>query len=161
VQLLYYRGLTECRASRFVSQGRGLAELMSRIDCRSGNTQIEKMLRHVRDEAGALRIGALVFVGDAMEEKEARLFALAGEIGLLGTKAFMFQEGNAERPAKAFREIARITGGAYAVFDTSAPSRLAALLSAAAAYAAGGHAALEKRALAGESAARLLLSQMR
>jgi hypothetical protein len=161
VQLLYYRGLTECRASPFVSQGRGLAELMSRIDCRSGNTQIEKILRHVRDETSAGKVGAFVFIGDAMEEKASKLYALAGEIGLRGTKAFMFQEGAAPIPAQAFREVARLTGGAYAAFDMGAPARLAALLAAAAAYAAGGHAALEKRALEGESAARLLLSQMR
>ena len=31
VQLVYFRGLNECRASSFVSGGRGLKELMSRI----------------------------------------------------------------------------------------------------------------------------------
>ncbi|MDB5571945.1 MAG: hypothetical protein JWN93_3128, partial [Hyphomicrobiales bacterium] len=61
----------------------------------------------------------------------------------------------------AFREIARLTGGAYAAFDASAPARLADLLSAAAAYAAGGRAALEKQARDGGAAARLLLGQMR
>src|SRR6267142_1053888 len=40
VQLVYYRGLAECRASRWGSQADRLAELMSRIDCRGGHTQI-------------------------------------------------------------------------------------------------------------------------
>ena len=31
VQLLYFRGLNECRASRWVSDGAGLGELMGRI----------------------------------------------------------------------------------------------------------------------------------
>lgn len=161
VQLLYYRGLAECRASPFVSQARTLIDLMSRIDCRSGSTQIEKVLAHVRDETRSARVGALVFVGDAMEERADRLFALAGELGLLGVKAFMFQDGENAVPAHVFREIARLTGGAYAIFDASAPSRLAALLAAAAAYAAGGRGALERQALEGGSAARLLLAQMR
>lgn len=162
VQLLYYRGFSECRASPFVSQGQGLAGFMSRIDCRSGNTQIEKVLRHIRDEAGATRIGAFVFVGDAVEEHEERLFALAGELGLLGVKGFVFQEGENAAPARVFREIARLTGGAYAIFDASAPARLASLLSAAAAYASGGRAGLERQALEdGNAAARLLLAQMR
>src|SRR5437588_12960502 len=40
VQLAYYRGLTECRASRFVSDARLLGGLMEKIDCRGGHTQI-------------------------------------------------------------------------------------------------------------------------
>src|SRR5688572_3557588 len=39
VQLVYYRGLTECRASPWVSQAERLGELMTRIDCRGGHTQ--------------------------------------------------------------------------------------------------------------------------
>ena len=63
---------------------------------------------------------------------------------------------------QAFRKIAQLTGGAYATFDLSAPDRLVALLSAAAAYAAGGRLALEFEARArGAVAADHLLSQMR
>src|SRR5258706_7222942 len=36
VQLVYYRGLAECRASSWVSQAERLAGLMERIDCRGG-----------------------------------------------------------------------------------------------------------------------------
>src|SRR5262249_44540434 len=39
VQLVYYRGLSECRASRWVSQAERLSALMERIDCRGGHTQ--------------------------------------------------------------------------------------------------------------------------
>jgi hypothetical protein len=161
VQLVYFRGFGECRASRFVSGGQGLAALMSKIDCRGGHTQIQKVLRHVRDEAKAARVGALVFVGDAMEERLDDLAAIAGELGLLGVKAFMFHEGDSVVAGSAFKEIARLTGGAYAAFDTNAPARLAALLAAAAAYAAGGRLALERKAAEGANEARLLLSQMR
>ena len=162
VQLVYYRGFNECRASPFLSQGQGLAGFMARIDCRSGHTQIEKVLRHIRDEAATMRIGAFVFVGDAVEESEECLFALAGELGLLGVKGFVFQEGENAAPARVFREIARLTGGAYAIFDASAPARLASLLSAAAAYASGGRSGLERLAIEdGNEAARLLLAQMR
>src|SRR5947209_6494996 len=34
VQLLYYRGLAECRASQWVSKAERLAALMEQIDCR-------------------------------------------------------------------------------------------------------------------------------
>jgi hypothetical protein len=160
VQLVYFRGMGECRASNFVSGGQGLAELMSRIEVRGGSTQIRKVLAHARDEARRAKVGALVFVGDAMEENPDRLAVLAGELALLGVKAFMFQEGRDPAARRTFGEIARLTGGAYGAFDTGASARLAALLRAAAAYAAGGQAALAREAAA-DPEARLLLSQMR
>src|SRR4029079_16888504 len=36
VHLVYYRGLGECRASRWVSDARQLGGLMEQIDCRGG-----------------------------------------------------------------------------------------------------------------------------
>jgi len=69
VQLVYFRGFGECRASRFVSGGEGLGALMSRIVCQGGRTQIGKVLRHALDESRSGRVGALVFIGDAMEER--------------------------------------------------------------------------------------------
>jgi hypothetical protein len=160
VQLVYFRGLNECRASNFVSGGQGLKELMSRIDVRGGSTQIRRVLAHARDEAKRAKVGALVFIGDAMEENPDTLASVAGELALLGVRAFMFQEGRDPAARRAFGEIARLTGGAYSAFDAGASDRLAALLRAAAAYAAGGHVALAREAEA-DPAARLLLSQMR
>ena len=160
VQLVYFRGFGECRASRFVSGGEGLGALMSRIVCQGGRTQIGKVLRHALDESHSGRVGALVFIGDAMEERIDALTASAGELGLLGVKAFMFQEGQDADVRHAYREIARLTGGAHAAFDSAAPQRLAELLAAAAAYAVGGRLELERRAGEGEGAARLLLSQI-
>jgi hypothetical protein len=160
VQLVYFRGFSECRASSFVSGGKGLGALMAKIDCRGGRTQIAKILRHALTEARSARVGALVFIGDAMEERIDELSADAGQLGLLGVKAFMFHEGPDKTAGAAFREIARLAGGAYAQFDQHAPRRLADLLAAAAAYAAGGIPELERRAKSGEGAALLLLSQM-
>lgn len=160
VQLVYFRGFGECRASRFVSGGEGLGALMAKISCRGGKTQIGRVLSHALDETRAQRVGALVYIGDAMEENPDALASTAGELGLLGLKAFMFQEGADLETQRAYREIARLTGGAHVAFDSSAPRRLAELLGAAAAYAVGGMLELERRAERGEGAARLLLSQM-
>ena len=160
VQLVYFRGAGECRASRFMSGGAGLQSAMAAIDCREGRTQIAKVLRHARTESAAQRVAALVFIGDACEESPIELSRLAGELGLLGVKAFMFQEGFDLVARLAFREIARVTGGAYATFDRSAPQKLAELLAAVAAYAVGGVRELERRAREGEAAAQLLLSQL-
>ena len=65
----------------------------------------------------------------------------AGALGLLGVPAFMFQEGDDLLPS-AFREIARLTRGAYCRFDRGAAHQLRELLRAVAAYAAGGLRAL-------------------
>ena len=86
------------------------------------------------------------------------LWAVAATAGAAGAKA-PWPSLQTLSPG-AFREIARLTGGAHATFDASAPHRLRELLGAVAAYAAGGLPALEKRAKAGADAARLLLAQM-
>jgi hypothetical protein len=158
VQLVYYRGYGECRASRWVSEATALRDLMTRIDVRGGQTQIGKVLSHARREAREHKVAAMVFVGDAIEEPVDALAQKAGELGLLGLRMFVFQEGHDSRVEAAFRDMARLTGGAYARFDTNAAGQLAQLLRAAAAYAAGGFKALEKR---GGAPDRLLLSQMR
>src|SRR5919198_1709048 len=161
VQLVYYRGLGECRASRWVSQAERLAALMERIDCRGGHTQIGKVIPHAKRETQATKVQALVFVGDAMEEKLDDLCHAAGELGLLGVPAFMFQEGFDPITEQAFREIARLTRGAYCRFDPGAAHQLAELLRAAAAYAAGGMRALADLSARRQSGAIKLLEQMR
>jgi hypothetical protein len=162
VQLVYYRGFSECKASRFVAGELSLASLKIKIGVGAGQTQIETVLRHVLDETRKAPVRALVFVGDAMEEHLDVLTGLAAEMGHLGVKAFLFQEGRDSVAEQAFRKIALMTGGAYATIDLSAPERLVALLSAAAAYAAGGRRALEYEArMRGAVAADHLLSQMR
>jgi hypothetical protein len=158
VQLIYFRGLGECRASRWASDTRTLRDLMTGIACRGGNTQIGKVLTHARREIAKRKVGVLVYVGDALEEPIDSLAAKAGELGLLGLRAFVFQEGRDPTVERGFREIARLTGGAYARFDTSAAGELSSLLRAAAIYATGGLKALEKK---GGSGGQLLLAQMR
>ena len=161
VQLVYYRGLSECRASRWVSQAERLGGLMERIDCRGGHTQIGKVIAHAKRETQVTKVQALVFVGDAMEEKLDHLCHAAGELGLLGVPAFMFQEGGDPITEQAFREIARLTRGAYCRFDPGAAHQLAELLRAAAAYAAGGMRALADLSARHQAGALKLLEQMR
>jgi hypothetical protein len=159
VQLVYFRGFSECRSSRWVADPQAFTALMTKIACRGGQTQIGRVLRHVRSEARQVPLKVLVYVGDAMEEPIDDLCATAGELGLLGVKAFMFHEGRDPDAARAFQEIARLTGGAYARFDTTAPRTLSDLLRAAAAYAAGGVEGLTRLA-AGNAQAQGLLTTM-
>lgn len=156
IQLIYYRGLAECRASSWVAEPERLGNLMSRIDCRGGHTQIGKVLAHARRESDGNKVAALVFVGDAMEEELDALCARAGELGLRSVPAFMFQEGYDPVCEQAFREIARLTRGAYCRFAPGAAHELAELLRAVAAYAAGGMKALAALQAHSDGATRLL-----
>ena len=159
VQLIYYRGIGECRASKWVSDATQLGSLMVKIDCRGGHSQIGKILAHTRRESERQKVQALVFVGDAMEEPIDDLCAAAGGLGLLGVPAFMFQEGGDPVAEKAFREIARLSRGAYCKFDPGSAAQLAELLRAVAAYAAGGMKALAN--LKGQRSAMKLLEQLK
>ena len=161
VQLVYFRGFNECRSSRWVSDGAGLGDLMARIACAGGHTQILKVLRHARAESERSKVQALVYVGDAMEEAIDDLAAAAGELGLLGVPAFVFQEGHDAVAERAFREIARLSRGAYCRFDVAAAHELAELLRAAAVYAAGGVKALADLSARRGAGAQKLLTQMR
>jgi hypothetical protein len=161
IQLVYYRGLAECRASSWIAEPERLGALMSRIDCRGGHTQIGKILTHARRENDSRKVAALVFVGDAMEESLDDLCARAGELGLRNVKAFMFQEGADPVCGGAFREIARLSGGAFCRFAPGAAHELAELLRAAAAYAAGGVKALADLKERHSAGAIKLLDQMK
>lgn len=162
VQLVYFRGAGECRASKWVSDPEALARLMTTVSCQGGYTQIRKVLSHARQEAERRRVNALVYVGDCMEEDIDGLCGRAGELALIGTPVFLFQEGFDAKAERAFREIARLTRGAYCRFDAGSARQLRDLLSAVAVYAAGGRSALERLSYQGAgSGARLLLEQMK
>jgi hypothetical protein len=158
MQLVYYRGLGECRASRWISGPQQLAKTMSQIMCEAGHTQIEKILAHAQKETKLLKVSALIFVGDAMEESPDSLAHEAGELGRLGVPAFMFQEGHNREVEHTFRNIALATHGAYCHFDNGSAKQLGQLLKAVAVFAVGGVAALE---VSKDAGAIKLLSQLR
>ena len=157
VQLVYFRGFGECRSSKWVGDAAQLRDLMVRIDCRGGHTQIAKVLKHARDETLRKPVSALVFIGDAMEENVDKLCQLGGELGMRKVPCFMFQEGGDAAAQTAFREIARLSGGAYLRFDGNAANALLNLLKAVAVYASGGMPALQKDK---SRESRLLLQQL-
>ena len=131
VQLVYYRGTDECRFSRWAGDANELAGTMTKVFCRAGTTQIEKILKHTRSENEREKVNAVVFVGDAVEESPRALYAVAAN---LGVPLFMFQEGDdlalhidqrgeivvtdsPQTVEQVFRELARLTNGAYGKFN--------------------------------------------
>lgn len=155
VQLVFYRGCGpgECKASRWISDGRVLAGLMSKVRCEAGETQIGKVLAHAQREDARQKVAALVFIGDCVEENHDTLCAAARQLNL---PVFLFQEGNDRHAAKVFGDIARLTQGAHCRFDRHSAKQLAELLGAVAACAAGGQQALKDMAGTSAGAVRLL-----
>ena len=143
VQLVFYRGFMECRASPWTSDAATLRRKMTSVNCLGGMTQIGRVLRHALKEESKQSVQALVFVGDCVEEQVDDLCAKAGELGLRGVPVFVFHEGREPIAEGVFREIARLSKGAYCRLDEASGDQLRQLLSAIAVFAAGGRAALE------------------
>jgi hypothetical protein len=161
VQLVYFRGFNECRASKWVSEPKELAKLMTTVECRGGNTQIGRTLAHVKKEIARNKVNAVIYVGDAMEENIDALCQSAGEIGMLGTPMFVFQEGQNRDAETAFKEMAKLSRGAYFKLNERSAHMLSELLSAVAVYAAGGKAALIAHAKSKGGGSNLLLGQLK
>lgn len=161
IQLVFFRGLGECKASGWVSETDVMMRLMRQVACVGGHTQIERVLKHTLAEARDGKVNALVYVGDCLEESPDDIALRAGELGLLGVPVFAFQEGGEPRAKACFQEMARLTRGAYCSFDSSSAATLRELLSAVAVYAAGGYRALEAYASRSGREVRALIGQMR
>ena len=143
IQLVFYRGFGEFVAGPWDSRAPDMLRRMQSVRCLAGQTQIATVLAHARAETGRGKVGALVFIGDCVEEDVDALGRVAGELGLLGVRAFLFHEGADAAARQAFEHIAKLTGGACCPFDRSSASQLRDLLAAVAVYAAGGRRALE------------------
>ena len=155
VQLVFFRGYGECKSSPWVSTSDDLVRRMTGVRCLGGRTQIRKVLRHTIRETDEKKVNALVYVGDCFEEDIDQVCDVAGELGVRGVPAFVFQEGN-----DPIKQIARLTGGAHCNFDLSSAKQLKDLLSAVAVFAAGGRPALENMSSAGD-AVRQITNQLR
>jgi hypothetical protein len=161
VQLVFYRGFRECKASKWYSNPQALAKVMTGVGCLGGQTQLGRILTHTIKETGRNRVNAVVFVGDAFEEDIDEVCHSAGQLGVLGVPVFLFHEGGDPLAARAFRQIAQLTKGAYCPFDAGSADRLKELLAAVAVYAAGGRKALlEFGKRSGGDGVRLLTSQI-
>ena len=146
MQVTYFRGLDEVRSSDWTGDARELQHFMGRIRCDHGHTKYARALAHVRGEHRRQAISAVVLIGDMLEEAPQTLYdSVAG----LGVPCFYFQEGSDPQLREgfkelwqAFREVARLTKGAYHAFDAGSIAQLRELLQAVAHYAAGGLTAL-------------------
>ena len=159
VQLAYFRGLGEFQASAFVARADALKQLMTAIDCRGGYTQIGKVLAHALAESKRGKVGALGLYrrchgGTAPTSLPPRL----ANSGCVACRCSCSRKGGMASPSATFKEIARISKGAWFRFDRNSAATLARLLSAVAVFASGGLKALEAR---GRPEDRLMIASLR
>jgi len=143
VQLAYYRGLMDFHYSAWVTQAKQLISQMTAIQCQAGRTQLGRLLQHILQEGRQHRVNAAIFIGDAVEEDSKALYKLAGQLGLLRTPLFIFQEGYDPEVQHVFNKIASLSGGACCHFDEGSVDQLRLLLGAVTSYARGGYRGLK------------------
>ncbi len=143
VQLIFYRGFGECKATPWVNSSMDLVRRMCSVICLGGRTQIRKIFQHTLRQNKIARVHALVFVGDCIEEDVDKLCDLAGQLGVIGVPIFVFQEGYDPAATRGFKQFARLTGGAHCHFDGKSAEELKSLLGAVAVFASGGFKALQ------------------
>ena len=164
VQLCYFRGFQDFYTSPWQIDSAALLGIMRGLRCEAGITQIANVLKHALAENGQRPLSGVVFIGDCLEENLDSLADIAGKLGLLHVPVFMFQEGADPIAQQGFKEIARLSGGAYGRFDSGSTAQLRSLLRAVATYAAGGTQALEqlgRRDSSAREAVALLTQQIR
>ena len=72
VQLVYFRGFDEMKATKFFGSTTPLVQAMTGVACRSGHTQLAKVLRHVAREHEKAPVAAVILIGDFCEEARRR-----------------------------------------------------------------------------------------
>lgn len=131
--------------TEFTTDARTLRDRAAGIRCIAGHTRLLSILSRSRASPG---VRVVVYIGDVFEESLGRGRKLADELGARGIKLIVLHDTSdwaARRDAEVFLDLARRTGGCVLPFDLGAPDRLRDILGAAAAYAVGGEALLQKK----------------
>jgi len=161
VQLVYFRGARDFRASPWLTTPAELRARMLEVSCAGGRTQIVRLLGHAAEEAARSPVRALIYIGDAFEESRDDLLAAAGQLALRNLPVIAFQEGHDPTASDALAAVAARTGGAHVRFDPGSAAVLRELLAAAVRFATGGRAALVDFARTARlGGAQKLLSQL-
>ena len=150
VRLVYYRGTKECRASQWHDDPGVLAESMRRMSCKTGQTQIARVLRMALAEED--KVSGVVFVGDHCEDHADELVGLAQTLGQRSVPLFVFHEcadhdGHSLKARPVFEQMAEASGGVYVEFKPDSGAVLRELLSNVAAFTAAGAEGVRQVAL--------------
>ena len=143
VQLVYFRGAGECRASKWVSDPDALARaddarhLPRRLHADRQGAEARAQRRPAKRRQRA-RLRRRLHGGGA----STICAGAPASWRCWACRCSCSRRARTPAPRRAFREIARLTKGAYCRFDAGSAAQLRELLSAVAVYAAGGRKAL-------------------
>jgi hypothetical protein len=159
VQLVYYRGLLECRASKWHAAATEVTKPMLGLSCKAGRTQIARVLKMALKEKD---VSGVVFVGDHCEENPDELIGLARK---LGKPMFIFHEcsdhDECSLEAKpVFQGMAEASGGVYVEFKPDSGEVLREVLSSVAAFSAAGREGVKQIMAAKTPEARQLQARL-
>lgn len=138
VKLAYFRG-EDCKAGPWQNDAGAVCRSMLSLSCRSGATQIGRILRLAGNEPGP--VSAVVYIGDTAEEDADELAALAHRLGQKRIPVYAFHERGRDGEwcaREIFEAIAAASGGAYCPFGGQSADALRELLTGVAAYSAAG-----------------------
>jgi hypothetical protein len=162
VKLVYYRG-TECKSSAWHDDAAVVSRAMLDLSCKTGNTQIARVLKLALTERE--KLSGVVFVGDHCEDSSDELLTLAATLGKLSIPLFIFHEivdhdRYALQARPVFERMATLSGGIYTEFRPDSGAILRELLSTVAAFAAGGSEAVKQVEPAATPEARRLQGRL-
>lgn len=174
VKLIYFRGFHECTAGDWQTDPSIVSRAMLKLSCKTGETQIARMLRQALAEneklrraadAGSAGISGVVYVGDHSEDKPEELLELAAVLGRRSMPLFVFHEisdsdARSLQAQPVFEQMAELSGGVYVEFKPDSGAVLKELLSNIAAFSAAGVEGVERMALPTTSEARQLRGRL-
>jgi hypothetical protein len=148
VKLAYYRDSDECKASGWLDRVERVTDLMRKLKCIAGATQIERLLNVALNETDGKKIDAVVFIGDHCEENPDVLIDKAATLGAKGIPLIVFHEVSAHDPsaqqaAPVFRQMADASRGHYCEFNNNSGLVLRELLENLVAFKMRGKAGLD------------------
>ena len=163
VQLVYFRGVKECRASKWHSNPAVVSDAMRKLSCEVGTTQIERVLRLALAEKD--KVSGLVFVGDHCEDNFDELINLAKQCGKKSMPLFVFHEcaddnGASLNAKPVFKAMAEASGGVYVEFKPDSGAVLREVLASVAAFSTAGSEGLKQVEAARTPEARQLQTRL-
>jgi len=138
VRLAWFRG-DECKAGPWRNDAGAVCRSLLSLGCKTGYTQIGRILRMAADEPGP--VSAVVLIGDTCEEDGDELAALAHRLGEKRIPVFAFHEQGRTGDWSAreiFEAIAAASAGAYCPFGAESGEAMRELLAGVAAYSVAG-----------------------
>ena len=162
VQLVYYRSLAECRASRLGVAGRAArrADDAHRLP-RRPHPDRQGARACARARPNARRCRRWCSSATPWRRSSTISARRPASSACSACRPSCSRKATTPIAEQAFREIARLTKGAYCRFDPGAAHQLGELLRAVAAYAAGGMRALADLSARRDAGAIKLIGQMR